>query len=96
MSLFYLPLTPKLGCLYLYMKVKFAVILMFLEHENRCIMCRAEAHQLYSRKAIFDALGVQLFVVLHEHIDSEVFAYILQPNYMFFHSTIRHFTNHNL
>nr|KYP45019.1 Uncharacterized protein C10orf58 [Cajanus cajan] len=37
-----------------------------------CIMCRAEAHQLYSRKAIFDALGVQLFAVLHEHIESEV------------------------
>ncbi|KAG4402086.1 hypothetical protein AAZX31_02G117500 [Glycine max] len=37
-----------------------------------CIMCRAEAHQLYSRKAIFDALGVQLFAVLHEQIDSEV------------------------
>ncbi|KAL2349084.1 hypothetical protein Fmac_003084 [Flemingia macrophylla] len=37
-----------------------------------CIMCRAEAHQLYSRKAIFDALGVQLFAVLHEQIESEV------------------------
>ena len=35
-------------------------------------MCRAEAHQLYSKKPIFDALGVQLFAVLHEHIDSEV------------------------
>ncbi|XP_073136010.1 uncharacterized protein [Henckelia pumila] len=37
-----------------------------------CIMCRAEAHQLYSKKPIFDALGVQLFAVLHEHIESEV------------------------
>ncbi|XP_047960921.1 peroxiredoxin-like 2A [Salvia hispanica] len=35
-------------------------------------MCRAEAHQLYSKKPIFDALGVQLFAVLHEHIDSEI------------------------
>ncbi|TKY69491.1 PRX-like2 domain-containing protein [Spatholobus suberectus] len=37
-----------------------------------CIMCRAEAHQLYSRKPLFDALGVQLFAVLHEQIESEV------------------------
>ncbi|KAL8027102.1 hypothetical protein ABFX02_14G073800 [Erythranthe guttata] len=37
-----------------------------------CIMCRAEAHQLYSKKPVFDALGVQLFAVLHEHIESEV------------------------
>ncbi|KAL2484729.1 Uncharacterized protein Adt_29485 [Abeliophyllum distichum] len=37
-----------------------------------CIMCRAEAHQLYSKKPIFDALGVQLYVVLHEHIETEV------------------------
>ncbi|KAL3830583.1 hypothetical protein ACJIZ3_019385 [Penstemon smallii] len=37
-----------------------------------CIMCRAEAHQLYSKKPIFDALGVQLLAVLHEHIESEV------------------------
>ncbi|XP_075659872.1 uncharacterized protein LOC142629717 [Castanea sativa] len=37
-----------------------------------CIMCRAEAHQLYAKKPIFDALGVQLFAVLHEQIDSEV------------------------
>ncbi|CAI9768051.1 unnamed protein product [Fraxinus pennsylvanica] len=37
-----------------------------------CIMCRAEAHQLYTKKPIFDALGVQLFAVLHEHIESEV------------------------
>nr|AFK41999.1 unknown [Lotus japonicus] len=35
-------------------------------------MCRAEAYKLYSRKPIFDALGVQLFAVLHEHIESEV------------------------
>ncbi|KAM7264610.1 hypothetical protein ACFE04_002293 [Oxalis oulophora] len=37
-----------------------------------CIMCRAEAHQLYTRKPIFDALGVQLIAVIHEHIESEV------------------------
>ncbi|WJX57943.1 hypothetical protein P8452_43450 [Trifolium repens] len=37
-----------------------------------CIMCRAEAHQLYSRKPIFDSLGIQLFAVLHEDIESEV------------------------
>ncbi|KAJ0989680.1 hypothetical protein J5N97_008036 [Dioscorea zingiberensis] len=37
-----------------------------------CIMCRAEAHQLYARKPIFDALGVQLIAVLHEQIESEV------------------------
>ncbi|KAJ4824845.1 hypothetical protein Tsubulata_048756 [Turnera subulata] len=37
-----------------------------------CIMCRAEAHQLYAKKPIFDALGIQLFAVLHEHIESEV------------------------
>lgn len=37
-------------------------------------MCRAEAHQLYAKKPIFDALGVQLFAVLHEHIEAEVFS----------------------
>ncbi|XP_039141792.1 uncharacterized protein LOC120279025 [Dioscorea cayenensis subsp. rotundata] len=37
-----------------------------------CIMCRAEAHQLYARKPIFDVLGVQLIAVLHEQIESEV------------------------
>ncbi|KAK9276743.1 hypothetical protein L1049_006279 [Liquidambar formosana] len=37
-----------------------------------CIMCRAEAHQLYAKKPIFDALGIQLFAVLHEHIESEI------------------------
>ncbi|OMO72215.1 Thioredoxin-like protein [Corchorus olitorius] len=37
-----------------------------------CIMCRAEAHQLYTKKPIFDALGIQIFAVLHEHIESEV------------------------
>lgn len=35
-------------------------------------MCRAEAHQLYAKKPIFDALGIQLFAVLHEYIESEV------------------------
>ncbi|GLJ14439.1 hypothetical protein SUGI_0233480 [Cryptomeria japonica] len=37
-----------------------------------CVMCRAEAHQIYARKPIFDALGFQLIAVLHEFIDSEV------------------------
>ncbi|PKA55833.1 Thioredoxin-like protein AAED1, chloroplastic [Apostasia shenzhenica] len=37
-----------------------------------CIMCRAEAHQLYSRKPMFDALGFQLIAVLHEQLESEV------------------------
>ncbi|KAL4185639.1 hypothetical protein AMTRI_Chr10g6940 [Amborella trichopoda] len=37
-----------------------------------CVMCRAEAHQIYARKLIFDALGFQLIAVLHEQIDSEV------------------------
>ncbi|KAG6574023.1 Redox-regulatory protein-like protein, partial [Cucurbita argyrosperma subsp. argyrosperma] len=32
----------------------------------------AEAHQLYTRKPVFDALGFQLFAVIHEHIESEV------------------------
>ena len=38
----------------------------------RCVMCRAEAHQLYARKPIFDAMGIQLVVCLNEHIDAEV------------------------
>lgn len=38
----------------------------------RCVMCRAEAHQLYTRKPIFDAMGIQLVVLLTEHIDGEV------------------------
>lgn len=37
-----------------------------------CIMCRAEAHQLYAKKPIFDALGVRLVAVIHEHIEAEV------------------------
>ncbi|KAG0452040.1 hypothetical protein HPP92_026164 [Vanilla planifolia] len=37
-----------------------------------CIICRAEAHRLYSRKPVFDALGFQLVVVLHELIESQV------------------------
>ena len=39
---------------------------------DRCVMCRAEAHQLYARKPIFDAMGVQLVAVLNEYIDPEV------------------------
>jgi hypothetical protein len=38
-------------------------------------MCRAEAHQLFARKPIFDALGVQLVAVLLEDIDEEVWAF---------------------
>lgn len=37
-------------------------------------MCRADAHKLFSRKPIFDALGVQLFAVVHEHMEAEVVA----------------------
>ncbi|KAL4185641.1 hypothetical protein AMTRI_Chr10g6950 [Amborella trichopoda] len=37
-----------------------------------CVMCRAEAHQLYARKPIFDALGFRLIAAFHEQIDSEV------------------------
>lgn len=50
-----------------------AMLMFVLISVNRCIMCRAEAHQLYTKKPIFDALGVQLFAVLHEHIESEVY-----------------------
>lgn len=35
-------------------------------------MCRAEAHQLYSKKPIFDSLGIKLIAVIHEYIESEV------------------------
>ncbi|KAH7291568.1 hypothetical protein KP509_29G022100 [Ceratopteris richardii] len=37
-----------------------------------CIMCRAQAHQLYSRKPIFDAWGVQLVAVINEYLEREV------------------------
>nr|DAD31573.1 TPA_asm: hypothetical protein HUJ06_010424 [Nelumbo nucifera] len=47
-------------------------VVLFCVRRPGCIMCRAEAHQLYARKPIFDALGVQLIAVLHEHIDTEV------------------------
>lgn len=43
-------------------------------------MCRAEAHQLYTRKPVFDALGFQLFAVIHEHIESEVFIKLQAPS----------------
>lgn len=46
--------------------------IVFCIRRPGCVMCRAEAHQLYSRKPIFDALGVQLVAVLNELIDSEV------------------------
>ncbi|MQM22727.1 hypothetical protein Taro_055784 [Colocasia esculenta] len=47
------------------------VILLCIRRPG-CIMCRAEAHQLYTRKPIFEALGFQMIAVLHEHIESEV------------------------
>ncbi|CAM6017906.1 unnamed protein product [Sphagnum balticum] len=40
-----------------------------------CVMCRAEAHQLYARKPIFDGMGIQLVVCVNEHIDAEVRAF---------------------
>lgn len=46
-------------------------------------MCRAEAHQLYAKKPLFDALGVQLYAVLHEHIESEVIQHLFQLSYIF-------------
>lgn len=46
--------------------------IVFCIRRPGCVMCRAEAHQLYSRKPIFDALGVQLVAVLNELIDAEV------------------------
>eukprot|EP00249_Psilotum_nudum_P011137 c22984_g3_i2 orf=148-1458(+) len=49
--------------------------LIFCIRRPGCVMCRAEAHQLYARKPIFDALGVQLVAVLHELIEEEVKAF---------------------
>ncbi|KAI5081237.1 hypothetical protein GOP47_0004420 [Adiantum capillus-veneris] len=46
--------------------------IIFCIRRPGCVMCRAEAHQLYSRKPIFDAMGVQLVAVLNELIDAEV------------------------
>ncbi|XP_074336582.1 uncharacterized protein LOC141673736 [Apium graveolens] len=37
-----------------------------------CIMCRAEAHKINVSKPIFDALGIQLYAVVQEQIESEV------------------------
>ncbi|WOH15398.1 hypothetical protein DCAR_0934936 [Daucus carota subsp. sativus] len=37
-----------------------------------CIMCRAEAHKINLNKPIFDALGIQLYAVIQEQIESEV------------------------
>ncbi|KAJ4975015.1 hypothetical protein NE237_008189 [Protea cynaroides] len=47
-------------------------VVLFCIRRLGCIMCRAQAHLLYSRKPTFDALGIQLVAVLHEHIESEV------------------------
>ncbi|XP_024372646.1 uncharacterized protein [Physcomitrium patens] len=49
--------------------------LFFCIRRPGCVMCRAEAHQLFARKPIFDALGVQLVAVLLEDIDEEVWAF---------------------
>lgn len=38
------------------------------QKQKRWIMCRAKDHQFYSRMPTFDALGVQLFAIIHEHI----------------------------
>lgn len=46
-------------------------------------MCRAEAHKLYARKPIFDALGIQLYAVLHEHIEAEVCSELLKASELF-------------
>ncbi|MCO5603649.1 hypothetical protein L7F22_057800 [Adiantum nelumboides] len=46
--------------------------IIFCIRRPGCVMCRAEAHQLYSRKPIFDALGVQLVAVVNELIEPEV------------------------
>ncbi|KAJ6817756.1 uncharacterized protein M6B38_409005 [Iris pallida] len=54
------------------------VILLCLRRPG-CVMCRAEAHQLYARKPIFDAMGFELIAVLHEKIEPEVKA--LWPRY---------------
>ncbi|KAG0618966.1 hypothetical protein M758_4G105200 [Ceratodon purpureus] len=49
--------------------------LFFCIRRPGCVMCRAEAHQLFARKPIFDALGIQLVAVLLEDIDEEVWAF---------------------
>ncbi|KAI5059091.1 hypothetical protein GOP47_0025410 [Adiantum capillus-veneris] len=46
--------------------------IIFCIRRPGCVMCRAEAHQLYSRKPIFDALGVQLVAIVNELIEAEV------------------------
>jgi len=50
-------------------------------------MCRAEAHQLYTRKPIFDAMGIQLVVCLNDYIESEVCLLYSYP-----HFTISYYT----
>uniref|UniRef100_A0A7I4DAF2 Peroxiredoxin-like 2A n=1 Tax=Physcomitrium patens TaxID=3218 RepID=A0A7I4DAF2_PHYPA len=49
--------------------------LFFCIRRPGCVMCRAEAYQLFARKPIFDALGIQLVAVLLEYIDDEVYAF---------------------
>lgn len=50
--------------------------MIHLEWKYRCIMCRAEAHKINVSKPIFDALGIQLYAVVQEQIESEVCYYI--------------------
>ncbi|XP_024541399.1 uncharacterized protein LOC9656287 isoform X2 [Selaginella moellendorffii] len=49
--------------------------LLFIMRRPGCVMCRAEAHQLYARKPIFDAMGVHLVAVLGEYMEAEVRAF---------------------
>ncbi|KAG0629588.1 hypothetical protein M758_1G115100 [Ceratodon purpureus] len=49
--------------------------LFFCIRRPGCVMCRAEAHQLFARKPIFDALGIQLVAVLLEDLDDEVWSF---------------------
>ncbi|KAJ7554293.1 hypothetical protein O6H91_06G134000 [Diphasiastrum complanatum] len=49
--------------------------ILFCLRRPGCVMCRAEAHQLYARKALFDSMGIQLIAVLNEFIEAEVRAF---------------------
>jgi hypothetical protein len=59
--------------------LKVVVLTRWVVVSHRCVMCRAEAHQLYARKPIFDAMGVQLVAVLNEYMDAEVSHWLLFP-----------------
>jgi hypothetical protein len=61
-------------------------------------MCRAEAHQLYSRKPIFDAMGIQLVACLNEHIDAEVqnlANFVILADFSYFGTNAQNFHNTN-